>query len=34
MSKNTIKKELKVKNNKVNVLSVNDKEYISLTDLA
>lgn len=34
MSKNIIKRELKVKNNKVKVLNVNNKEYISLTDLA
>lgn len=34
MSKDIIKTEIYVENNKVNVIRINNKEYISLTDLA
>lgn len=34
MSKDTIKTEIYVENNKVSVIRINNKEYISLTDLA
>lgn len=34
MNKDIIKTEMYVENNKVNVIRINNKEYISLTDLA
>ena len=34
MSKDIIKTEIYIENNKVNVIRINNKEYISLTDLA
>lgn len=34
MSKDIIKTEIYVENNKVSVIRINNKEYISLTDLA
>ena len=34
MSKDIIKTEIYVENNKVNVIRINNQEYISLTDLA
>ena len=34
MIKNNLKEELIVKNQRISVLIINDKEYISLTDLA
>ena len=34
MIKNNLKEEIIVKNQRISVLIINDKEYISLTDLA
>ncbi len=34
MDKEILKSEINVKNNKINVMRIGNKEYISLTDLA